>query len=75
MTSPAGENLPKRRPGRPPDPLSPTSAERMRASRQARRSSTVELPRALLDRLDARMVQQGDASRAALIERLEREAG
>ncbi len=51
-----------------------SSTERKRAQRLAYRVGAVELPGAVLARLDARAARQGDPSRAALIERLERDA-
>lgn len=51
-----------------------SSTERKRAQRLAYQVGAVELPGALLARLDARAARQGDPSRAALIERLERDA-
>jgi hypothetical protein len=66
-------DAPKRR-GRPPLATSRTATQRKAASRAVRQVQAVELPGAVLARLDARAARQGDPSRAALIDRLERDA-
>ena len=68
----------KRPRGRPPGmgltPPGATAYQRAQASRAARRVGRVELPGDVLTALDALAQRHGDASRAAAVARLVREA-